>query len=37
MPSLERVTKGGGVNNITKIIFCTLTNKCGLTPHQIRD
>ena len=34
---LQRVTEGGGADNITKMILGALTNEGGLTPHQIRD
>ena len=34
---LQRVTEGGGADNITKMILARLTNEGGLTPHQIRD
>ena len=34
---LQRVIKGGGADNITKIIFGALINEGGLTPHQIKD
>ena len=34
---LQHVTKGGGADNITKMILGALTNEGGLTPHQIRD
>ena len=33
----EHVTKGSGAKNIMKVILGALTNKGGLTPHQIRD
>ena len=34
---LQRVTEGGGADNITKMILGALTNEGGLTPYQIRD
>lgn len=34
---LEHVAKGGGANNIMKMILVALTNECGLNPHYIRD
>ena len=30
---LQRVTEGGGADNITKMIFGVVTNECGFTPY----
>ena len=35
--NLERVTEGGGAENIAKMIVSALTNQGGLTPNEIRD
>jgi hypothetical protein len=34
---LQRVTEGGGADNIKKMTLGALTNEGGLTKHQIRD
>ena len=34
---LQRVTEGGGADNITKTILDVFNNEGGLIPYQIRD